>query len=318
MQRFGLFLAALAAISQGCTYDPHNGESVNGSSYAPHGYSLTSGGVVVHYLANAENGSKSDFADIYESGNGWGVYASSSPTSWYGYTGYKWQWPTVNIGTTYPDVVGCINPGVTDDAHSYFKTVFGGSILGGTSGSVGGYVMNSDPATCWSTYAAGQSTNAAKWNAFNSNCLLSGSSSDVGEIFYDVAACDSTTPPAFDCSTSNDVRVCFPEFWPNGTATSGNVKVYIDFLNGNPSSTPAQCITDGTDSGCGTSPSVGFYQDGEPLCLDAPGCEYILWACVHQSSGEFDYVCTGTVDADQFGIFANYNGDNDFFASPAY
>lgn len=159
MKRFVLFLATLAAISQGCTYDPHNGESVNGSSYAPNGYSFTSGGVVVHYLVNAENGSKSDFADIYESGNGWGVYASSSPTSWYGYTGYKWQWPNVNIATTYPDVVGCINPGVTDDAHSYFKTVFGGSILGGTSGSAGGYVMNSDPASCWGTYAAGQSTN---------------------------------------------------------------------------------------------------------------------------------------------------------------
>ena len=54
MKRFVLFLATLAAISQGCTYDPHNGESVNGSSYAPNGYSFTSGGVVVHYLVNAK------------------------------------------------------------------------------------------------------------------------------------------------------------------------------------------------------------------------------------------------------------------------
>lgn len=150
MKRILLPMTAFAVIAQACTYAPYEDDSISDpSDYDTNGYASSSGQVVGIYFVNPELGPKTEFAENYESGNGYGVYASttgSGPVG--GLTGYAWSQNFDLTSAAYDEVIGCKNPGVNDDAHVYQKVVFGGSILGGDEDEIGGYVLTEDGSTC--------------------------------------------------------------------------------------------------------------------------------------------------------------------------
>jgi hypothetical protein len=324
MKRILLPLIALGVVAQGCTTTPYEDETISdASSYTTTGYSSTSGGVVGIYFSNPELGPKSEFYDNYESGNGYGVYASTSASGPLGgLTGYAWSYTFDLTESWIDEAVGCKNPGVNDDAHIYQKVVFDGSINGGDADEVGGYVPTSSSGytSCWT------SQSPQNWSNYVANCTqgapTSSNSADVQEIHFDYSDCDSTSPPDFGCETRDNIRVCFSHRWGYGDTS---VEVLVDFIGASPT-VSTDCWTDGTGSAdyidqneCTANTTIGFYQDDEPLCDDPNDCEYSLFACSNAgSSSVFDIECTVEATEGQFGAFASHGSTEDKFVSPAY